>query len=70
VPSPRVEVGSIWLDILRLWESMTVEDELVGAEEESTVAALDAFRPTAVVSTGIESSSASPCTLMVNFKGE
>lgn len=50
VSSPRVEVGSIRLNVLGSWAGpVRVEDELVGGEEQPTHCTLDALGSGGVV---------------------
>lgn len=67
VPSPRVEIGCVRLDVLvRRPDPVRVEDELVRREEEAAVRAFDALGAGAVVPGRKERAPASPGALVVN----
>ena len=71
VTTPRVEVGGVRLHVLvRRADSMRVEDELVGGEEEAAVGALDALCAGAVVTSGEESAAAAPGAFVVHRERE
>ena len=70
---PRVEVGCVRLNVfVDICETVRVEDELVGGEEDGTEVALDALGPGRVVAGGNELAAATPRTFVVNLerKGE
>lgn len=68
--APRVKVGRIRLDILRFGQPVGVKDELVRAEEERTVGALDALRPAGVVPRRNKIPAATPRTRVGHVKGK
>lgn len=50
VPAPRIEIRRVRLHVfVRRADTVRVEDELVGREEQAAVRALDAFRARAIV---------------------
>lgn len=69
VSPPRVEVGSVGLDVLvDVREAVGVEHELVGREEDGAEVTLDALGAGGVVARGDELAAAAPGTLVVNLE--
>ena len=61
MPSPRIEIGCIGLNILvTIREAMRVEHKLVGGEEYTTVMAFDTFGSRRIVTCGNELPTATP----------
>ena len=69
MPSPRIEIGCIGLNILvTIREAMRVEHKLVGGEEYTAVMTFDTFGSRGIVSRGNELPAASPSAFVIRLE--
>ena len=68
MPSPRIEIGCIGLNILvTIREAMRVEHKLVGGEEYTAVMTFDTFGSRGIVSRGNELPAAPPSAFVIRL---
>ena len=69
MPSPRIEIRCIRLDIfVAVCESVRVEHEFIGGEENATIMAFYTFGSGGIIPSGNKLSPAAPGALVVNLK--
>ena len=69
MPSPRIEIGCIGLNILvTIGEAMRVEHKLVGGEEYTAVMTFDTFGSRGIVSRGKELPAVSPSAFVIRLE--